>query len=101
ASGNTGAVKIDANTFSDTTYIYGGTITTGGTIAPVKDLTIGSTGNVTISNAITKSSGADATLTINAAGDIATSAAISSSNNKLNVLFDADSDADSSGYINI
>jgi len=99
ANGNTGAVKIDANTFSDSTYIYGGAITTGGSIAAVKNLTIGATGDITDSNTISKTSGSAATLTLTATGNITQSAAISgASGHALNVVMDS-SDAGTSGYI--
>lgn len=56
-------------------------------------------GDITISSAINKTSGGDATLTLQAANNIFLNAAISSTNNKLNLAFIADSDADGGGFV--
>lgn len=54
----------------------------------------GSSGNgdITVNSAIAKTAGGDATLTLRAANTIVINAKISSTSNKLNMLFDADND---------
>ncbi len=56
-------------------------------------------GNITVSNAVTKTAGGDATLMLKAANDITVNAAISSSSNKLNIVLNSDSDASGAGGI--
>ncbi len=58
-------------------------------------------GSITVNNAFTKSSGTDATASFYADSNIILNigANISSTSNKLNILLNADRDADSSGYV--
>ncbi len=58
-------------------------------------------GDITVANGIAKSAGSDATLTLSAYRDILVNAPISSTSGKLNMLFQADNHANSSGYIDI
>jgi filamentous hemagglutinin family protein len=62
---------------------------------------IADAGNISVSTAITKSAGGDATLTLKANNNIVVNASIgiTSTNNKLNVVLNADSDASGSGAI--
>lgn len=82
--GNTAAITVDAATsVAGPISIYGG--------------------NITVSNNITETSATPSTLTLKATGNITLSASsnISSSNNKLNVVFWSDSDANGQGYIGL
>ncbi|PIR31886.1 MAG: hypothetical protein COV36_06285, partial [Alphaproteobacteria bacterium CG11_big_fil_rev_8_21_14_0_20_44_7] len=60
-------------------------------------------GHITVNNAISKSAGGDATLTLKAIGDIifTSGANIVSTLNKLNIVLNSDSDANSDGAISI
>ncbi|WP_448534047.1 two-partner secretion domain-containing protein [Parathermosynechococcus lividus] len=68
-------------------------------------ITTGSTGfqagNITVNAAISKTSGGDATLTLAAANSIFVNANIISSNNKLNIILNADADANGFGAIQV
>jgi len=68
-------------------------------------ITTGSTGfqagNITVNAAISKTSGGDATLTLAAANSIFVNADITSSNNKLNIILNADADANGFGAIQV
>jgi len=55
------------------------------------------TGNITVSSAIAKTAGTDATLTLSAHNNIAVNANITSTSNKLNLNLNADSDATGGG----
>ena len=73
----------------------------GGTI--IVDTTGGGsgTGDLTVSNVVTKTSGADATLDLRAHNDLNINASITSSNNLLNMIFNADQDSVGGGVINL
>ena len=73
----------------------------GGTV--IVDTTGGGagTGNLTVSNAVSKTSGADATLDLRAHNNLDINADITSSSNQLNMIFDADQDSVSGGVINL
>jgi hypothetical protein len=61
----------------------------------------GVSNDITVSNAVTKASGGDTTLTMYAGENIIVNADVISSSNKFNLLLNSDRDANSSGYINI
>ena len=58
-------------------------------------------GSISVLNAITKSAGADATLSLLADNDININADITSSSNKLNLILNADQDTSGGGVINL
>ncbi|MDQ3075968.1 MAG: hypothetical protein M3Q34_02475 [bacterium] len=58
-------------------------------------------GNITVSNAIAKTAGGNATISMYASGNIIVSASISSTTGTLGILMNADRDANTSGYVNI
>ncbi|WP_448527249.1 two-partner secretion domain-containing protein [Parathermosynechococcus lividus] len=68
-------------------------------------ITTGSTGfqagNITVNAPISKTDGGDATLTLAAANSIFVNASITSSNNKLNIILNADADANGFGAIQV
>jgi filamentous hemagglutinin family protein len=59
------------------------------------------TGNITVSNSITKSAGGDASLTLKAHGNIDVNAGISSSSGALDLTLWSDSDSAGGGYIRV
>ncbi len=65
------------------------------------DVSFTATGNITVSNAFTKSAGANATMSMYANKNIIVNASITSSSGTLGMLLNSDRDADSSGYIDI
>ncbi len=85
--------SLTANTITQTagTLLANATVTVS-SASTSSDLTLG---------VVTKNSGSDSTLTIKSGKSIVVGGAISSTSNKLNLILNADSGANTSGYINV
>lgn len=109
ASGNVTLANTGNNFTGTVSVTSGGAVSikdanslTLGTIGMSGNLTVDAlAGDLTVSGNITKSSGANATATLKATGNIVQNAgtAVSSSSNALNTVYNADSDASSDGAI--
>lgn len=78
-----------------------GSLNLGTSVTIATSATGASAGNIAVNESISKTAGADATLTLKAHGDIklAASKTITSNTGKLNVVLNSDSDANGSGAI--
>lgn len=105
--GSSGANPVVWDTTDDTAVVTVASILTSlnaGTSVTIQTGTAGANtqaGNITVASAIAKSAGGDATLTLKAHESIIVNADISSTSGKLHTVLNADSDANSSGYVNI
>ncbi len=91
------ALNLGSSVTIDTTYASSTTTPSGS--SEVDNISSSGNGDITIDAAINKTSGSEATLTLNAHNNIILNEAIESSSDKLNLVFNADSDVDGGGMI--